>query len=100
VDTDGDGWFDGEEIRNMTDLFDSRSSLRITSFAIVNFGAGFNTAAVEFTSFPGLPYTAQVSVTPDFASPRDISLGNPTDFLSGYNLFLALTEQYVRIKRN
>jgi hypothetical protein len=100
VDTDGDGFTDAEEIADSTDPLDANSRLRITHFEITAMNPGFTATEIDFTSFPGLSYSAEISSDLDFSDARVSSLGNATGFLVQTGVNLAPTERFVRIRRN
>lgn len=100
VDTDGDGFTDAEEIADSTDPLDANSRLRITHFEITAMNPGFTATNIDFTSFPGLSYSAEISSDLDFSDARVSSLGNATGFLFQTSVYMAPTERFVRIRRN
>ncbi|MEK7949531.1 choice-of-anchor Q domain-containing protein [Luteolibacter soli] len=100
LDTDGDGMTDANEIADSTDPLDPNSRLRVTYFGITAQNISFTTTAIDFTSFPGLSYSAEISSDLDFSDARVSSLGTATGFLFQTGVNLAPSERFVRIRRN
>jgi predicted outer membrane repeat protein len=100
ADTDGDGMTDADEIADSTDPLNANSKLRITHFAISSMNPGFTATNIDFTSFPGLSYSAEFSDDLDFSGARVSPLGSANGFLFQTSINMAPTERFVRIRRN
>lgn len=99
VDTDGDGSTDAAEIGSMTNLLDPNSVFKILSFDYVT-GDPFNQVLLEWTTYPGLSYSVEISESLDFTSPRTVPFFSAPGFTIDTVVNVAPAERYVRVRRN